>query len=136
MCGSTPDNPGTSKKPQEVWVVQYSAPCDGGCSLLMDSVVRVASSPPTHPAPLLSTSCTPLVVPGHLQEVTTPLGQLSYATPALLEAKGVPEERRRPEALLAAPPKDLLTHVEEVAGGWVAHAMLAALARLAGWLAA
>ncbi len=51
-----------------------------------------------------------------MQEVTTPLGQMAYATPALLSAKGVPEERRRPGALLAAPPKQLLTTVEEMSG--------------------
>lgn len=50
--------------------------------------------------------------------MTTPLGQLAYATPKLLEAKGVPEARRTPEALLAEPPKQLLTSVNELAGGW------------------
>ena len=51
------------------------------------------------------------------QEVTTPVGQLAFATPELLAARGVPEERRRPEALLASQPKALLTPVEEIAGG-------------------
>lgn len=44
------------------------------------------------------------------------MGQLAFATPELLAAEGIAEERRRPEALLASPPKTLLTTVDEMAG--------------------
>ncbi|GAB4819215.1 hypothetical protein N2152v2_006261 [Parachlorella kessleri] len=53
-----------------------------------------------------------------LQEVTTPLGQLSYATPELMKAKGVAEDLRTPEALLAAHPRGLLTPIEEIASAF------------------
>lgn len=51
-----------------------------------------------------------------LQEVTTPLGQMLYATPALLEACGVPASAQDPERLLVEPPKELLVEVKELAG--------------------
>jgi hypothetical protein len=55
-----------------------------------------------------------------LQEVTTPIGQLSFATPELLAAKGLPAEAQQPAALLTAKPKSLLISIEEIAGerGW------------------
>lgn len=63
-----------------------------------------------------------------LQEVTTPVGQYAYATPALLAKRGLTEAARDPLRLLTHPPKDMLTPVEEmeaafykgtqVGGGW------------------
>ncbi|KAL4442124.1 hypothetical protein ABPG77_011385 [Micractinium sp. CCAP 211/92] len=49
-----------------------------------------------------------------LQEVTTPVGQYAYAGPALLARRGLTEADRDPLKLVTAPPKDLLTPVEEI----------------------
>lgn len=49
-----------------------------------------------------------------LQEVSTPAGQLAYATPEQLASKGLTEEDRAPAKLLAKPPTQLLTPVEEL----------------------
>lgn len=48
------------------------------------------------------------------QEVTTPVGQYAYSTPDLLAKRGVTEAARDPLRLLTAPPKVLLTPVEEM----------------------
>ncbi|KAL4427934.1 hypothetical protein ABPG75_002023 [Micractinium tetrahymenae] len=49
-----------------------------------------------------------------LQEVTTPVGQYAYASPALLARKGLIEADRDPIKLVTTPPKELLTPVEEI----------------------
>eukprot|EP00887_Chlorella_sp_A99_P006759 scaffold3.g6759.t1 len=49
-----------------------------------------------------------------LQEVSTPAGQLAYATPAQLAAKGLTEADRAPAVLLERPPTALLTSMEEL----------------------
>jgi ABC-type multidrug transport system ATPase subunit len=49
-----------------------------------------------------------------LQEVTTPTGQWLYASPDLLQKHGLAEEDRAPQALLAAPPSELLMGVEDM----------------------
>ncbi|KAI3428353.1 hypothetical protein D9Q98_006733 [Chlorella vulgaris] len=56
-----------------------------------------------------------------LQEVTTPVGQFAYATPALLERKGLAEKDRDPLTLLTNPPKALLTPVEEMEESFWRH---------------
>lgn len=43
-----------------------------------------------------------------LQEITTPAGQLAYATPSLLGRLGLAPSERDPAAILAAPPTQLL----------------------------
>ena len=49
-----------------------------------------------------------------LQEVTSPLGQLTYATADLLARSGVPAQLREPARLLARPPTRLLVPLEAV----------------------
>jgi ABC-type multidrug transport system ATPase subunit len=49
-----------------------------------------------------------------LQEVTTPLGQLTYATPGLLDKHNVPAILRDPAQLLVQPPKQLLISVDAI----------------------
>eukprot|EP00887_Chlorella_sp_A99_P006644 scaffold3.g6644.t1 len=53
-----------------------------------------------------------------LQEVSTPAGQLAYATPELLAARGLTEGDRDPERLLLKPPTALLTPVAELAAAF------------------
>lgn len=61
--------------------------------------------------------CPPRKDPGSfLQEVTTPAGQLTYATKALLEERQVPESLRNPRQLISQPPTTLLTPVADIAG--------------------
>lgn len=50
-----------------------------------------------------------------LQELSTPIGQLTYATPALLAASGLTPPDQDPGALLAQPPAQLLVPVHEMA---------------------
>ena len=50
-----------------------------------------------------------------LQEVTTPVGQLTYASPALLEEHGLTESDRSFEKMTDDPPKALLVSVDEMA---------------------
>ncbi|KAL6777130.1 hypothetical protein ACKKBF_B20305 [Auxenochlorella protothecoides x Auxenochlorella symbiontica] len=60
--------------------------------------------------------CPPRKDPGSfLQEVTTPAGQLTYATKALLEERQVPESLRNPRQLISQPPTTLLTPVADIA---------------------
>jgi len=49
-----------------------------------------------------------------LQEVTTPLGQLTYATDTLLNEHNVPAALRDPAQLLVQPPKKLLISVDAI----------------------
>ncbi|KAI8105725.1 hypothetical protein M9434_000307 [Picochlorum sp. BPE23] len=49
-----------------------------------------------------------------LQEVTSPIGQMIYASPALLEAHGFTEADREFEKLMKNPPKDLLVGMNEI----------------------
>ena len=49
-----------------------------------------------------------------LQEVTTPLGQLTYASAALLDEHRVSEEMRDPVKLLTRPPKKMLISVDSM----------------------
>ncbi len=51
-----------------------------------------------------------------LQEITTPLGQMLYAKPELLEAHGVAPEAQDAAKLLGAPPKDLILEISEMTG--------------------
>ena len=69
---------------------------------------ELAASTPALAAPL---------TPALKQEVTTPLGQMLYATPILLEAHGLSAADQDPVRLLEAPPKDLLVEVQELSGG-------------------
>lgn len=60
--------------------------------------------------------CPPRKDPGSfLQEVTTPLGQMSYASDALLAKHGIPISVRNPEKLIRDPPDRLLVPVEDLA---------------------
>lgn len=85
-------------------------------------VLMVCMTNPLPPwlAPASTPAHHPLLLPAplgpSLQEITTPLGQMAYAVPALLQQHGVAEERRTPEALLEAPPKELLLPVDDIAG--------------------
>ena len=45
------------------------------------------------------------------------MGQMLYATPALLASKGLAADAQDPDRLLAAPPKELLLEVGQLAGG-------------------
>ncbi|KAK2076776.1 hypothetical protein QBZ16_005002 [Prototheca wickerhamii] len=65
--------------------------------------------------------CPPRKDPGSfLQEVTTPLGQMSYATDELLHRFGIPVSVRDPVKLLRDPPARLLVSVAELARAfWV-----------------
>lgn len=49
-----------------------------------------------------------------LQEVTSPIGQMIYASPALLEEHGFTEADREFEKLMKNPPKDLLVGMDEI----------------------
>eukprot|EP00889_Picochlorum_renovo_P001436 jgi/Picre1/28466/NNA_003870.t1 len=49
-----------------------------------------------------------------LQEVTSPIGQMIYASPALLEVHGFTEADREFEKLMKNPPKDLLVGMNEI----------------------
>lgn len=67
-----------------------------------------------------------------LQEITTPVGQLSYAAPALLAQNCLTEADRAPARLLEAPPTALLMEVEQMSTAFWAdsksgQAMLEAL---------
>lgn len=58
-----------------------------------------------------------------LQEVTTPLGQLNYATEALLDDHKVPLAMRDPSVFLTSPPKKLLVTIDEIANAfWLSDA--------------
>jgi energy-coupling factor transporter ATP-binding protein EcfA2 len=51
-----------------------------------------------------------------LQEITTPAGQLAFASVELLAAKGMPEEAKDPDSIISAPPKELLVGLDAMAG--------------------
>ena len=53
-----------------------------------------------------------------LQEVTTPLGQLAYATDATLDKYNVPAKLRHPTHLVGRAPRTLLTSVDEIAAAF------------------
>lgn len=66
----------------------------------------------------LGFACPPRKDPASfLLEVTTPIGQLTYATEGLLKSKRVRESRRTPHNLIINPPASLLVLVEDIAGG-------------------
>jgi hypothetical protein len=58
-----------------------------------------------------------------LQEITTPVGQLAYASDALLASKGIDPGRRDPASLIADPPQELLIPVADMVDAfWVKSA--------------
>ena len=93
---------------------------DAGPLARPDRRLRARSGPIAEVLPFFSSlgfDCPPRKDPGSfLQEVTTPVGQLAYATPALLEQRHIPERLRDPMALLSKPPTDLLLTLEAISG--------------------